>query len=107
MRVSYDSREWANMYTILYMKADYEPWWKFEGWEAFIQTNETFATEEQFELALQRKLDHFRLTYENEATKEGKYWAFWSEHESFYCEGCDDDAQVYHGIMALKSEEMK
>lgn len=83
MRISYDSREWANMYTILYMKADYEPWWKFEGWEAFIQTNETFATEEQFKLALAQKLEHFRLTYDNEATKEGKYWAFWSEDEAF------------------------
>lgn len=107
MRISYDSREWANMYTILYMKADYEPWWKFEGWEAFIQTNETFATEEQFKLALAQKLEYFRLTYDNEATKEEKYWAFWSEDESFYCEACDDDAQVYHGIIALKSEELK
>ncbi|WP_409369511.1 DUF1033 family protein [Lysinibacillus sp. 38-6] len=90
------------MYTILYMKADYEPWWKFEGWEAFIQTKETFDTKEQFEQALQRKLKQFRLAYEHEASKEGGYWAFWSEDESFYCEACDDDAQVYHGIIALE-----
>ena len=72
------------MYTIIYMKADYEPWWKFEGWEAFIQSNETFETEEQFESALQTKLQHFRLTYDNEATKEEGYWAFWSEDESVF-----------------------
>ncbi|EAZ83609.1 hypothetical protein BB14905_15595, partial [Bacillus sp. B14905] len=24
MKISYDSKEWANMYTIIYMKADYE-----------------------------------------------------------------------------------
>ena len=91
------------MFTIIYMKADYEPWWKFEGWEAFIQTNETFETEEQFESALQRKLQHFRLTYDNEVAKEGGFWAYWSEDESVFCEACDDDVQIYHGIIATKS----
>ena len=76
MKISYDSKEWANMYTIIYMKADYEPWWKFEGWEAFIQTHDTFEAKEQFELALQHKLAHFRSTYDNEAVKDGQYWAF-------------------------------
>ncbi len=93
------------MYTIIYMKADYEPWWKFEGWEAFIQTNETFETKEQFELALQTKLQHFRLIYDNEVTKEGGFWAFWSADESVFCEACDDDVQIYHGIITLKSEK--
>ncbi|WP_230874960.1 DUF1033 family protein [Lysinibacillus cavernae] len=105
MKLSYDSKEWANMYTIIYMKADYEPWWKFEGWEAFIQTQDTFEAKELFERALQQKLSHFRSSYDNEATKEGQYWAFWSEDESFYCDACDDDAQVYHGIIACKIKE--
>ncbi|MFY0519881.1 DUF1033 family protein [Lysinibacillus sp. UGB7] len=100
------TRNGANMYTILYMKADYEPWWKFEGWEAFIQTQETFETKEQFEQALQEKLNSFRPVYEHEASKEGKYWAFWSEEESFYCEACDDDAQVYHGIIAVETTDL-
>ncbi len=101
MKISYDSKEWANMYTIIYMKADFEPW----CWEAFIQTHDTFEAKEQFELALQHKLAHFRSTYDNEAVKEGQYWAFWSEDESFFCEACDDDAQVYHGIIACKMED--
>ena len=24
------------MYKIIYMKADFEPWWQFEGWEEHI-----------------------------------------------------------------------
>jgi len=83
MRISYDSREWANMYTILYMKADYEPWWKFEGWEAFIQTKETFDTKEQFEQALQRKLNQFRSAYEHEASKEGAIGLFGQKMKAF------------------------
>ena len=25
------------MYEVIYMKADYEPWWMFEGWEEMIR----------------------------------------------------------------------
>ncbi len=71
------------MYTILYMKADYEPWWKFEGWEVFIQTIETFETKEQFEKALQETLNSFRPVYEHEASKEGKYWLFGQRKKAF------------------------
>lgn len=94
------------MYTILYMKADYEPWWKFDGWQSFIETHESYETKIQFEQALQEKLNEFRSIYENEESKEGKYWAFWSEEESFYCEACDDDVQLYHGIIAIETKEL-
>lgn len=93
------------MYTILYMKADYEPWWKFDGWQEYIVTNESYETKLQFEQALQKKLKEFRSLYELEESKEGKYWAFWSEEESFYCEACDDDVQLYHGIIAIETLE--
>ena len=28
--------EAMNMFEIIYMKADFEPWWAFEGWEEHI-----------------------------------------------------------------------
>ncbi|MEG0259780.1 MAG: DUF1033 family protein [Lysinibacillus sp.] len=90
------------MYAIIYMKADYEPWWKFDGWESNIVSTDYFETKEQYEPALQKTLTLFRNTYENEQSKEGKYWSFWSEEECFYCEACDDDAQVYHGIIVVE-----
>ena len=95
------------MYTILYMKADYEPWWKFDGWQTFIVTTESYETKDLFEQALQKKLNEFRLVYEHEESKEEKYWAFWSEEESFYCEACEDDAQLYHGIIATETKELE
>ena len=95
------------MYTIIYMKADYEPWWKFDGWQSFIVTNETYEEKSQFDQALQEKLSVFRSTYENEESRENKYWAFWSEAESCYCEACDDDLQLYHGIIAIETKEFK
>ncbi|HEY4623541.1 DUF1033 family protein [Solibacillus sp. FSL R7-0668] len=87
------------MYKIIYMKADYEPWWQFEGWEAFIVSEQIFETAEQFQEAYEGILENFRQQYDNEATKDERYYAFWSDDECEYCEACDDEAQVYHGII--------
>lgn len=35
------------MYEVIYMKADYEPWWAFEGWEEFIMEKAEFDQEDQ------------------------------------------------------------
>lgn len=87
------------MYKIIYMKADYEPWWQFEGWEAYIVSEQIFETAEQFQEAYEGILENFRQQYDNEATKHERYYAFWSDDECEYCEACDDEAQVYHGII--------
>lgn len=91
------------MYKLIYMKADYEPWWQFEGWEDHIVSCESFETEEQLKIALHKMLSEFRLRYENEQLKKEDYYAFWSEDESEYCESCDEDTQIYHGVIAVRT----
>ncbi|MFC7687139.1 DUF1033 family protein [Ureibacillus sp. GCM10028918] len=87
------------MYQIIYMKADYEPWWKFEGWESNIISTSEFETEKEFQENLQETLLDFRQKFEHEASKEDKYYAFWTEEEREYCEACEDDIQIFHGII--------
>lgn len=84
------------------MKADFEPWWQFEGWESNIVETQSFKTEEELNAALEEVLQKFRSTYENEASKDIKYYAFWNEEECEYCEACDDNSQIYHGIIIEK-----
>ena len=85
------------------MKADYEPWWMFEGWESNIVSTSQFESEEEFNTSLQEKLVAFRQQYEHEATKGEKYYAFWTDREREYCEACEDDIQIFHGIIIEKS----
>lgn len=92
------------MYKIIYMKADYEPWWQFEGWEEYIVSAEQYDTEQQFQIALNHLLAQFREKYEFEAHKKERFYAFWSEEECEFCEACDEDAQIYHGIILLTPE---
>ncbi|SOC23885.1 hypothetical protein SAMN05880501_11631 [Ureibacillus xyleni] len=87
------------MYKIIYMKADYEPWWKFEGWESTIVTENEYETKEEMDHALNNLLKEFRTRYDKEESREGKYYAFWTMDERMYCEACEDDIQIYHGII--------
>ncbi|WP_036198518.1 DUF1033 family protein [Ureibacillus sinduriensis] len=87
------------MYQIIYMKADYEPWWQFEGWESTIVSTTLFETEKEFQEGLQATFMDFRQKFEHEASKEDKYYAFWTEEEREYCEACEDDIQIFHGII--------
>ena len=87
------------MYKIIYMKADFEPWWQFEEWEDYIVDVYEFKSATEFEKAREQILKDFREKYEHEAVKQGKFYAFWKENEVMYCEGCDEDAQLYHGLI--------
>lgn len=93
------------MYEVIYMKADFEPWWLFEGWEEQIVERKSFEEVDQVKIHLEGLLSEFRVKYTHEATKNGAFWAFWSEDEKEYCIPCDDVLQIYHGILILKDGE--
>lgn len=87
------------MFEVIYMKADYEPWWQFEGWEQHIVEKRTFQLESEAKSFLNIKLAELREKFPKEKEKHDRYWAFWSEKEVCFCESCDDDLQVYHGLI--------
>ncbi|WP_313890777.1 DUF1033 family protein [Psychrobacillus sp.] len=87
------------MYEIIYMKADYEPWWAFEGWEEYIKEKFTFENEEDALIHLHKMLAEFREKFPKEKAKDDKYWAFWSIKEQCFCDSCDEDLQIYHGLI--------
>lgn len=98
-----EKKGFCDVFKLIYMKADYEPWWQFEGWEAFIEEELVFESEHALDEALAKKLMDFRATYEHEQQKESQFFAFWSDNECEYCEACDDDAQIFHGLIVTKS----
>lgn len=97
-----EKKGFCDMFKLIYMKADYEPWWQFEGWEAFVEEELLFETEQALDEALHEKLRDFRSKYEHEQQKEARFFAFWSEDECEYCEACDDESQIFHGLIIIK-----
>ncbi len=89
------------MIEVIYMKAEYEPWWMFEGWEKTILTRQTFDHLDEAKDYLETLVKDFRIQYEHEHSKKEGYYAFWTDREREFCEACDDDLQIYHGLISL------
>lgn len=93
------------MYEVIYMKADYEPWWMFEGWEEMIRIRRSFEEAEEAIEYANKLMEEMRHYFSKEKTRKGTFAAFWNPGEITYCDGCDDDLQLYHGIFMLKDDE--
>ena len=89
------------MYEVIYMKADYEPWWQFEGWEEHIIERTAFENEAEAKDYLNSLLKNLRskFPFEKEKQKEQSYWAFWNLKDQCYCDDCDEELQIYHGVI--------
>lgn len=90
------------MYEIIYMKADYEPWWMFEGWEETIRRRHAFSNSLEAKQYLEELVTELRSAHDFEIQRKDSFYAFWSKQEQVYCEGCDDDMQLFHGIIVMK-----
>ncbi|MFJ7936863.1 DUF1033 family protein [Sporosarcina sp. NPDC096371] len=87
---------------MIYMKADYEPWWMFEGWEEKIRSRCTFNDAKEALMYCEKLLTELRKKYALEAVKKDCFYVFWSECEKDFCEACDEDLQLYHGVILMK-----
>ena len=90
------------MFEIVYMKAEFEPWWMFDGWEENVLSRRAFEEIQEAKECLEEILATLREKYSNESIKKDCFFAFWSDDEINLCEGCDEDLQLYHGVILMK-----
>lgn len=93
------------MYQVYLTEGEYEPWWFFDDWKTLIIEEKTFKNLE--EAVEEYNSEFFKLsnTYPYQKTKKSFLTAFWCDEEKVFCESCDDDIQIYHGVMLLKDEQ--
>lgn len=90
---------------VIVMKGDSEPWWFFPEWRKDIIEQYTYSDSEA---AIRQYLSLFqRLKEEFEFVKVKKtsLAAFWNKDDISYCEHCDDDLQLYYGLLILLNGE--
>ncbi len=87
------------------MKADFEPWWMFEEWEEAVISRQAFQKKNEAAQYLEKLVLEFRENYKNERKKDHYFYAFWSSDEQCFCESCDEDLQIFHGIFMLYDGE--
>ena len=90
------------MFEVIYVKADYEPWWMFEGWEEMIRRRQSFNEVSAARVYVKDLLSELRSKHEHESMKKDCFYAFWTKGENSFCEGCDEDLQLYHGVILMK-----
>lgn len=89
------------MFEVIYMKADYEPWWMFDGWEKEIVSRHSFQQELEARNYLVSILENLQEKYPHTNSKHDCFFAFWTDEERTFCEACDDDLQTFHGVLIL------
>ncbi|WJY28251.1 MULTISPECIES: DUF1033 family protein [Sporosarcina] len=93
------------MYEVIYMKADYEPWWMFDGWDEMVRSRRYFGELAEAAAYAHSLMEEMRPRFKKERSKHRTFTAFWNPGERTYCDGCDEDLQLYHGIFILSGEK--
>jgi hypothetical protein len=93
-------------FSVVRISGEAEPWWFFTDWEKDITEKLEYHDEkEAFEQFIALVQD---LTYKYQHKKQKKNTvAFWSENEKAFCEACDDDLQLYHGLILMEGNKPK
>ena len=73
-----------------------------KSWEETIRSRHSFDDRVLAEVYLKNLTSELRGKHKSEAMKKDCFFAFWSEDEKIFCEGCDEDLQLYHGVILMK-----
>lgn len=86
---------------VIVTKGDCEPWWFFESWEKDISSIYSFDNKEDAINKYREIFHHFKKSFANSAVKRTSLAAFWNKGEIVYCEHCEDDLQLYNGLLIM------
>ncbi|GAB3060246.1 DUF1033 family protein [Salinicoccus sesuvii] len=94
------------MLSIVILKADYEGWWLFEGWQDNIIRQFNYDTEEEMREAYTELKQDMKQKFHS--YKEGKYdlTAFFNGCELEYCDDCDEALQIYYTPIMIKDGQI-
>lgn len=93
------------MYQVAVLKADYEGWWLFEGWQEDLTDIKDFDSEDAMIQYYRQLVEEMNADFHS--CQKGKYglFAFFNACELEYCEECEEDLQIYYTPLCLKDNE--
>ena len=93
------------MYEVVIVKADYEGWWLFDGWQDDIINRHQFNDIAQMLSGYKAIIEQMKNDYSSYI--QGKYdlCAFFNACEIEFCEECDEDVQIFYTPIMTKNNE--
>ncbi|MBM7584111.1 hypothetical protein JOC86_000648 [Bacillus pakistanensis] len=91
---------------IIQTKGESEPWWFFDDWRKDITA--IFEYESKIDTIDQyvKKIGELKKAFPYLKQKNYHTVAFWDPNERVFCEGCDDDLQIYHGLIFMYNDNL-
>lgn len=90
---------------VITTKGEAEPWWFFKGWQESIIETRYFKDQSSASSYYLQQFASLKTKYQFAKVKKNTLAAFWNEDEYVYCTSCDDDLQLYYGLLILKNGE--
>ncbi|MCA1053947.1 DUF1033 family protein [Rossellomorea aquimaris] len=94
-----------NTWKVILTRSDAEPWWFFDGWKEDIVKEWDFQDRESAITKYLSEIDRLKEQWPKSKSKTFNSIAFWNPEEIEFCEACDDDVQVYHGILLFEQNQ--
>ncbi|WP_421378706.1 DUF1033 family protein [Bacillus salacetis] len=91
---------------ILRMSGEAEPWWFFSDWEKDITEETVYTNEEEAFNQFIKLVEELKNKFQHTKQKKNTV-AFWNEDEKVFCEECDDDLQLFHGLLLMEGKDLK
>ncbi|WP_409250947.1 DUF1033 family protein [Bacillus sp. SCS-153A] len=83
-----------------------EPWWFFSDWKKDIKEVKEYSNEQEAFEQFIYLVQELHNKFQHSKTKKNTA-AFWNEDEKIFCEDCDDDLQLYHGLLLMEGDSLK
>lgn len=90
------------MYQVIRTYGEDEPWWFFDNWREMIVEENQYPSFNQALASFEKQYQQLCEAYSNRKEKPPFLIAFWNEGEVEFCEDCEDDLQLYAGLLLLK-----
>lgn len=77
-----------------------------EGWESDIVTSKRFSEPQQAKEYFEGQAELLSKEFSHQKARF-RSTAFWNQGDLAYCSNCEEDLQVYHGLLWLDDGELK
>jgi len=88
---------------VIVTKGENEPWWFFDDWKQDIRQYSLYHAKKEAIHAYWNLYEQLTNKYEYVKVKKTSLAAFWNKGEIAYCTQCEDDLQLYCGLIIMRN----
>lgn len=89
------------MFQVKIMRGYSEPWWFFEDWQEDVINSQSYQRLATAKITFNQLKEEYKVQFDHMKAKNNYCIAFWNDNDIEFCEECDDDVQIFTGILIV------